>query len=251
MERIFGNLYRITHEPYSEVTVDRYHYSYLLIRRQGNLFIGHCQAGSNVREHLDEIEQLGGVAEQVITHYFDANKECNDVLYDRFSCRLHYHQDSRKILRAKTQCPETEFGDEGLRIGSDFKALYFPGQRPGRTILWWKSRGKGFLFTGYSIHLARGEWRIDFDPYFKPHLAAQFAELPKMQVDFAMPTRSSFGEEQFHRFTDATRKSFVEALTINTMTPADTFALLQKADELTNENEALKVEIRSLQRRIS
>lgn len=36
MERIFPHLYRITYEPAPGVTVNRYHYSYLLVRKPGN-----------------------------------------------------------------------------------------------------------------------------------------------------------------------------------------------------------------------
>jgi hypothetical protein len=170
MERIFQNLYRITYELPPGAKVNCYHYSYLLLRKKGNIFIGHSQGGSTVTNYFDEIEHLGGIDSQVITHYFDARKGVNEALYERFGCKLHYHQEARKILRAKTKCPGVEFGDEGLKMGSDFRALYFPGSRPGRTILWWKSGGKAFLFMGHSIRWDGDEWAIDFNPHRKPHL---------------------------------------------------------------------------------
>ena len=71
-----------------------------------------------------------------------------------------------------------------------------------------------------------------------------------LNVDYSMPISSSLGEESFHRFTDATRRSFVEALTIKTMTRSDTFELLQKVENLAEENEALKAENASLKRRL-
>jgi len=95
MERIFPKLYRFTHEPYPGVTKECYHYFYLLLRKQGNLFIGHCQYGSNVEKFFDEIDELGGISDQFVAHYFDAHKKVNDALHVHFGCKLHYHEEAR------------------------------------------------------------------------------------------------------------------------------------------------------------
>jgi hypothetical protein len=54
----------------------------------------------------------------------------------------------------------------------------------------------------------------------------------------------SHGEDSIHRFTDATRQSFLQALTISTMTPARAFLLSQETERLSQENDDLKAEIR-------
>ena len=111
MERIFPNLYR-----FSFGKKGRGH-TCLLVRKQGNLLICHCNRGSST-DHLDEIERLGGIERQFLSHGHDARRgELHEVLYDRFGCRLHYHRRERRKVRAKTGCPEEEFGDDGLQFG--------------------------------------------------------------------------------------------------------------------------------------
>ena len=68
MHRIFANLYRIDSNPRGKATS----YSYLLIRKAGNLLI--CNQRSLVTDHLDEIEALGGIHMQFISSYIDAKR---------------------------------------------------------------------------------------------------------------------------------------------------------------------------------
>ena len=62
MERVFANLYRIGGVKNSRGAS----YSYLLLRKGGNLLVCH-QSGPSEQE-IAEIEQLGGIASQWICH---------------------------------------------------------------------------------------------------------------------------------------------------------------------------------------
>lgn len=129
MARIFANLYRFTDAPFRKGQK----YSYLLVRKKGNLLLCHFKRGSSVTDHYEDIEALGGVDTQFITHSHEASA-VHDEVYARLGCRLCYHEAERKKVRIKTKCPEVEFGGEGLQIGSDFEALCFPGDAPGTSI---------------------------------------------------------------------------------------------------------------------
>ena len=125
MHRILANLYRFDSKPRGKAR--RTSYSYLLIRKGGNLLI--CSQGSPVTDHLDGIEALGGIHTQFLASYLDAKKgDYHEVLFERFGCNLSYHEAERKMARTKTKCPETSFGDEGLQLGSDFEAHHFPNR---------------------------------------------------------------------------------------------------------------------------
>ena len=219
MERIFADLYRFSDGPRGPSK--KMSYTYLLVRKQGNLLIRHWGL-SSVFDHLDEIAELGGIDRQFVAHHHDAKRgDLHDRLYARFGCKLSYHQAERRHVRAKTKCPEQEFGDEGLQLGSDFKAHAFPGHTPGMSIFQWRNRGKYHLFPSHVIQYHNDEWYIDFDPPPTPPLHAQPAELAALQVDYLLPGASAGDKEPVHTFTAGTRKSFHEALHTKTSPKPD------------------------------
>ena len=210
MEKILPNLYRFSLGPIGKKGT---FHTYLLVRKQGNILICHSNRGSTVLDHLDEIERLGGIDRQFVAHYHDAKRgDLHQVLYDRFGCKLSYHEAERKTIRTKTKCPEEEFGNDGLKLGSDFEAIYFPGHTVGMSIFRWKHRGKYHLFPSHVIRQGGGRWSINLDPAPNKNLQAQFKELPNLQVDFSFPGSTDGIGEEFHRCTDATRTSFRKAM---------------------------------------
>lgn len=204
MERIFPNLYRFT-----EDSLKRRKYSYLVVRKDGNLLMP--SLGTTVRDSFDEIDKLGGVHAQFLTHDHDAHPELVDEAHARFGCRVYYHKSARKKVREKTSCPEAEFDNEGLQLGADFEALYFPGHTPGHSIFRWRYRGKRFLFSSHVMNLSDGVWELWFNPSKNTaQLQEQLADLA--EVDYSLPTLIEYGREELHRFNDFTRESFSKAM---------------------------------------
>ena len=200
------NLYRFDSPPRGKAR--RTSYSYLLLRKGGNLLI--CSQESLVTDFLDEIGALGGIHTQLLTNYRDGKKgDYHDGLYERFGCRLCYHEAERKMARTKTKCPEITFGDEGLQLGPDFQAHHFPNRcQNGNSLFRWRYRGKYHLFPGEVVTQIDGEWDLEFNPELWPDKRSQFAKLTKLHVDLLFPAISAEGEEDIHRFTDRTRKAF-------------------------------------------
>jgi hypothetical protein len=83
MQRLFPNLYRFTDEPFRKGR----RYAYLIERKKGNLRLPF--KGGSVSDHFKEIERLGGVDTQFITHSHDADRNLNDEVYARFGARFH------------------------------------------------------------------------------------------------------------------------------------------------------------------
>ena len=78
MERIFANLYRCS-APNRRGTS----HTYLLVRKEGNLLIGHQTAPQP--EDFDEIEKLGGIHSQWICHHHDTIRNgVHEALHARF-----------------------------------------------------------------------------------------------------------------------------------------------------------------------
>ena len=63
------------------------------------------------------------------------------------------------------------------------------------------------------MHLVEADWELWFNPAKLRHLnPLQFTPLVKMSVDFILPSQRRYGQEEFHRFNDYTRKTFATAL---------------------------------------
>ena len=207
--RISARLYRFDGKPTGKE--QRVSHSYLLRRKQGNLLI--CDQFAPVTEHLDAIDALGGIEMQLLANYVDGKKGgYHEMLYERFGCRVCYHQDERKMARTKTKCPEVTFGDEGLKLGADFEAVYFPNRcHTGNSLFRWRYRGKDHLFTGHTASWLEQGWDLEFNPEMWPEKRSQFSRLGRLQVDLLFPGVSAEGEE-IHRFTDRTRNAFLGAI---------------------------------------
>ena len=200
MEKIFRGVYR-----FSVGKKGRSH-TYLLVRKQGNLLICDAIRGSSVVDFLDEVERLGGIARQFVSDIADAaGNGLHELLYDHFGCTLSYHERYRKRIEKKTDCPITEFGDEGLELGRDFHAIDI-----GHTVFHWRNRGKHFLFPGHAIALRDDEWDIHMHPFLD--LRPPLAKLTDLPVDYLLPGRTSPREEEYYSFTDRSRETYRQAL---------------------------------------
>lgn len=211
MERIFPNLYRFTEEPCRQGRK----YAYLILRKQGNLLLPHVAA--SIRNHFDEIEKLGGIHIQFLTHHHEADPVLHDDIHARFGAKLCYHRAARKLVQEVSECPEAVFTNEGLQLDDDFESLLLPGHTPGHSIYRWRHRRKHFLFTGHVVSMVNGKWELWFNPTKAPKLRDEFESLAV--ANYVMPTRSPYGQEEYHCFNDYTRKAFCEALELAWVVP--------------------------------
>jgi glyoxylase-like metal-dependent hydrolase (beta-lactamase superfamily II) len=207
MERIFPNLYRISSAPKEEVR-----HTYLLTRADGNLLV--CHSGGPTDTELNEIEALGGIDSQWVCHQHDVNRDgLHENLHRRFGCELHHHR-REKGVRKKTECPVVQFDDDGLTLGSDFEALYYPSCTDGHTVYRWKSQDTYFLFTSHAFYYRKGEWELGVPMPSKRRalLRPQLAALADVHVDYVLPGYTAPDEDVQYQLDDTMRASFQKAL---------------------------------------
>lgn len=211
MEKCFANLYRFSSIANKSRNISSH--SYLLLRKEGNVMICHTKSGPP-EEEFEEIEKLGGVSSQWVSHHHDIVKDgFHESLHARFGCELHYHKADRAGVRGKTKCLSVQFDNEGLRLGSDFEALYLPTCSPGHSVYRWKCQGKYYLFTSHALSMRDGAWDLHFNTrradLYRPHLPG----LAKMRVDYVFPGYTEEGEDgDYYRLNDPKRKSLSKAL---------------------------------------
>jgi hypothetical protein len=200
IEKIFPGVYRFSVGKRSRS------YSYLLVRKQGNLLSCHANRGSSVVDFLDEVDRLGGIAHQFVCEGSDAAAgELHEQLYERFGCELSCHDRDRKKVAKRTACPVSEFGDQGIELGDDFRAIDI-----GHTVFHWRNQASHFLFPGRAVERHDDEWGIHMHPV--ADLAASLSTLADLPVDYLLPGRSSPSEEDYHTFTDRGRRDYRQAL---------------------------------------
>ncbi|MBT4099702.1 MAG: hypothetical protein HOM68_15310 [Gemmatimonadetes bacterium] len=206
MERVFANLYRMG-APNRRGTS----YSYLLVRKEGNLLVAHQSAPS--RADIAEIKKLGGIESQWVCHQHDTLTDgAHEDLHDRFGCVLHHHTQDRPAVRKKTKCPVEQHGNEGLQYAPDFEVMYWPTCTSGHCIFRWRSRGKYYLFTSHAIYAQGNKWELQFNPRRMDQIGPQLSQLAKAQVDYVFPGYSPADESGFYRLNDQTRKSLAKAM---------------------------------------
>lgn len=211
MEKLFANLYRFSAIANKKRNI-RSH-SYLLLRKEGNIMICHTKSGTPAEE-FDQIEKLGGVSSQWVSHHHDIIADhFHEDLHARFGSELYYHKADRAGVRKKTKCPFVQFEDDGLQYGSDFEALYLHTCSVGHSVYRWRCRGKYYLFTSHAVYLRNDKWDLHFNgrhaEAWRPHLS----KLENLRVDYVFPGYTEEGDDgEFYPLTDQKRKSFSKAL---------------------------------------
>ncbi len=144
--------------------------------------------------YCDDIDRLCGIESQWISHYHDTMPAGgHEDVWTRFGCKLYHHRAEGRHVLKRTKCPTVKFGDEGIKLNSDFEVHYFPGHTPGLCIFRWCCEGKYFLFTTHVVDRSDGEWALDFRPDDAAHVHPQFSLLANLQVDYLLPGYSASG----------------------------------------------------------
>jgi hypothetical protein len=219
MEKLFANLYRFSAIANKSRNI-RSH-SYLLLRKEGNLMICHTKSGPPAEE-FDQIEALGGVSSQWVSHHHDiVAGSFHEDLHARFGCELYYHKADRAGVRGKTKCQSVQFEDDGLGYASDFEALYLPTCSVGHSVYRWRCRGKYYLFTSHALSMKKNKWDLHFNPrrvdLWRPHLPG----IARLHVDYVFPGYTEEDEDgDYYTLSDQNRKSLAKAFKAEAATAA-------------------------------
>lgn len=195
MEKLFHNLYR------TGTTENKrgYSHSYFLVRKEGNILIGHQQGPS--AKDIKEIDKLGGIDSMWICHSHDTLRDLqHDKLHKKFGCSLYLHELARPAARKRAKCPFVTFGDDGLQYADDFEALYYPACTAGHAVYRWKSRGRYFLFSAHALYHRENHWQVHFR-------ARKTVKLHKVHIDYVFPGYTGLDDPDFYRLDDGMRKA--------------------------------------------
>ncbi len=154
-------------------------HAYLLTRPSGNLLI--YSMGEDQADDLDAIDELGGVAMQVLSHRDETGPALCQIR-ERFSSRLAYHEADDHAIRGTAAADL--FVDAGcsepLLDGID--VMHTPGHTPGSIVLRYESpHGKSYLFTGDTIVPNAGNWATGVYPEIEGDAAALVESLTRLR----------------------------------------------------------------------
>jgi glyoxylase-like metal-dependent hydrolase (beta-lactamase superfamily II) len=163
MEALYDNLYRVAPERLSFAPAFTGS-AFLLARASGNLLV---YSSGHVADDFAALAARGGVARQYLNHEHQAHASC-DTVAARFAAPLYCHAADASAA-AQTCTVAATFADRSHHF-DDFEVIPIPGHTPGSTAFLWTNGEHRYLFTGDTIYLGDGKWRIAVlagisDPY--------------------------------------------------------------------------------------
>lgn len=114
-------------------------------------------ASSHVSDYLDHIQELGGVARQLLNHRDEASRFCN-VLFLEQNAPVFCHAEEKQAIQQKGCDVGETFSGPVFKFHSsnsdDLVAYHTPGHAKGVTSYLWKNDKEGFsvLFTGDTLY---------------------------------------------------------------------------------------------------
>lgn len=172
-------------------------HAYFLECRAGNILF----YNTGNEDDLREMEELGGVAYQLLTHRDEAGPSQTRI-GDRFGCRLGCSAIEAPFVSAHGK-PDLLFGAGDDRI-EDVGIIHTPGHTDGSVCFFYRSPyGKSYLFSGDTFFQWDGEWSTLVLPSSggsAADLAGSLAKLKKISPDIVMSS-GFVGEVAFREVT--------------------------------------------------
>ena len=187
MHELFDHIfYTDSDQPFGNDTETR---AFLVIQQNGNLLF---YSSSKIEQHFEFIREHNGLASQYLTHRDEASEYC-DKVREEFDAPLVCHEKEKAAISEK--CTVDEVFDERGQHAPDLEVIPTPGHCPGSSCYQVIIDGVSYLFTGDTIYLEDGSWKI----YMKGSQAnpddmrASLQLMREMNVDVVIPGVSSGG----------------------------------------------------------
>lgn len=119
---------------------------FLLQRPEGNVFVYSC---SRFDDHLDHLDELGGVTATVLNHRDEATRHVTR-LADHYRVPVRTHELEVEACTAKGVREIEPLHGTRTALDDDLLALHTPGHTPGTVSYLWANPhdGKRYVFTG-------------------------------------------------------------------------------------------------------
>lgn len=159
MQQIYPDLWQsLIEHPFEEAPQVTTH-AYLLTRPKGNVLFYNS---SHLLEDADQIEALGGVAYQFLSHRDEITPALAD-LREHFGAKLGIHTREAEEVRAVS--PLDLVFDARETWFDDIEVIPTPGHSPGSTsFLYASPHGRTYLFTGDTIFASEQGWETYLIP---------------------------------------------------------------------------------------
>ena len=166
-------------------------HAYLLTRSSVNVLF----YNSACLDEYDQIQQLGGMAFQFLSHRDEAGKNLEQVK-SRFLNKLCCHQLEERAV-AKNSPVDLVFEKRGI-YADDIEVIPTPGHTAGSVCFLYRSpHGKTYLFTGDTIFPDRDSWGTYVSWLKKPVLAKSLELLKGVEPDVVISS-GSVGQFALH-----------------------------------------------------
>ncbi|MGH2941836.1 MAG: MBL fold metallo-hydrolase [Solirubrobacteraceae bacterium] len=158
--------------------------AFLLRRDRGNVIVYNAPGLASV---TGEIRALGGIARHVVNHRHEAmfGPQGTDV-------GVFVHERDREAT-AQSLSIEGTFSERHM-LDDDFEVIPTPGHTPGATAFLWDGGAHRFLFTGDSLYLTDGDWRVAvLDSSDRAAYLESLALLRDLEFDVLVPWAATAG----------------------------------------------------------
>src|SRR5215472_7645483 len=151
---LVDRLFCLTEEnPKSELK----HYSYFLVRPEGNLLFHPLKKMTLLKRHESFFAEWGGIALQILTHDAEASSSC-EWIHQRFGAGLYFHSSDTPHVARKTKCPIAHAFSSAHRVFDGLEAIPLTGHTLGFTAYRLTTPNAIFLFTGDSLTPTNDGW---------------------------------------------------------------------------------------------
>ena len=167
--------------------------AFLLRRDRGNLLI---YSTTSAAADAGAIEALGGISRHYLNHRHEAMFKS-----DAIDAPLFVHENERASV-AQSYRVRGSFSRRHM-LDEDFEVIPTPGHTPGATAYLWDSGVHRYLFTGDTIYLDDGKWRVGLlDSSNRDAYIASLELIGGLEFDVLVPWATGVGQPWF-AFTDA------------------------------------------------
>jgi len=151
------------------------HYSWLLVRPQGNFLI----ACANVGDELAAIQALGGLSHVFITDIHFVSRWHGDIA-NHCGATLVCHETDEKKVAARCRPAKLETVGESRQFGKDLLGVHTPGHADGGLCFLWNEGRRRLLFTGDFLCNGEGQWRVFCGKSKRKRMAQSLAAVERL-----------------------------------------------------------------------
>ncbi|MCO4782374.1 MAG: MBL fold metallo-hydrolase [Candidatus Cloacimonetes bacterium] len=146
--------------------------------------------------HSNFIKDNGGVKAQILNHRDEASPILKDIR-NTFQSKLVCHELEKDAITNFSTIDHL-ITDE-TPLFDNFKVIHTPGHAPGSTSYLYSGQKGNYLFTGDTLYLSQGQFRVAISDENRLQMIESLLKLQSLEVDGIFPGLY-IGDESFRLF---------------------------------------------------